>query len=90
MTTEAATAPQEGFRPARIVLRPTSVRSIQDGQTHQIGAEALAQLYGVPLRCCTVVRDEDVAQGWLPAPDDLVLHVRYDGKYYAIPQEWYA
>lgn len=92
MTTEDNTDPLAyNFKPARIILRPTTVRSRTDGQVHHVSAGDLAHLYGVPLERCKVVHDEYVAEaGWEPAPDDLVLHVRYDGKYYTIPPEWYA
>lgn len=66
----------------RYVLHPGYVISPNDGQTHYIGVDALARLYGVSLHDCVVAeRGERYPRGVREQPGDVHLFPRSCGRY---------
>ncbi len=68
--------------PVKYALYPGYIVSKTDGDRHFIGAARLADLYGVPMQECFVVRYGDVDPTRRRAPPGLIdLFPRYSGDY---------
>lgn len=68
----------------RYVLHPGWITSKSDGQYHYITAHRLAELYGVPMRYCTIQWNVE-HPNYRPIheqPDDIHLFPLFDGSYW--------
>ena len=65
----------------RVFVHPGIVVSIHDGQEHHITADRLADLYGVQLRLCFVINQDQPMMIFSPQPNDIHLYPRHDGDY---------
>ena len=61
----------------RYILHPGYIFSKSDGDRHFIGAEKLANLYGLPLAKCITAN----SPGYREQDEDIHLKPRYDGDY---------
>ncbi len=66
----------------KYVVRPTRIISVNDGQTHYVGSQALIRLYGVNPRECIIYDERLPDESARRLYANLIwLQVRYRGNY---------